>query len=255
MVDLEVIGHRGAPEYVEENTLESFELAIQLGVDTIELDVHKIATGEVVVIHDEMVDTTTDGTGPVAEYTFDDLRKLDAGKGQVVPLLEEVIDLVDKRVPINVEIKGQGTALPVVAILRCYIEKGWAPELFRVSSVDTEELEIFQHELPDVQTGVVYQDIPEDVVQDALDHHVDFISINSMHVTEEGVRKAHRQKLGFYVFTVNTPEQAQWLRELGVDGVFSNCPDYVRADVGHAALYDASEQAPPMPAVELPLAA
>ena len=89
------IGHRGAMGYEPENTLASFGRAVGLGVDMVEMDVHVCRTGEVVVIHDVSVDRTTDGKGDVSGKSFKDLRKLDAGNGQRIPTLEEVLDLVD----------------------------------------------------------------------------------------------------------------------------------------------------------------
>ena len=111
------IGHRGACGYEPENTLRSFKKALDLGVDTIELDVHKTKDEATVVIHDEKVDKTTNGTGFVADKSLEEIKKLDAGKGEKIPTLEEVLDLVNRKAQVNIELKGEGTARPVADII------------------------------------------------------------------------------------------------------------------------------------------
>lgn len=108
-----VIGHRGAPGRAPENTLASFQAALDIGVDGIELDVHLTRDGHLVVIHDADLKRTTDGRGYVHDHTLAELKTLDAGSwhsaafaGERIPTFEEVLDLVGKRVPLQVEIKG-----------------------------------------------------------------------------------------------------------------------------------------------------
>ena len=110
------IGHRGASGYEPENTLSSFERAIAMGCRWIELDVYQVE-GELIVIHDSTLDRTTNGQGRVASQTLAYLRSLDAGNGQQIPTLTEVISAVDHRAGINIELKGKHTAAPVVALL------------------------------------------------------------------------------------------------------------------------------------------
>lgn len=107
-----IVAHRGYRAKYPENTLVAFEAAIEAGADMIELDVLLTKDRKVVVIHDESLDRTTSGQGPVSDYTLSELKALDAGswfdarfKGERLPTLEEVLDMVDKRVPINIEIK------------------------------------------------------------------------------------------------------------------------------------------------------
>lgn len=115
---MEVVGHRGARLLVPENTLPSFEKAIELGCDRTECDVRLTADGVLVVMHDETVDRTTNGTGLVSELTLDEIRSLDAGNGAQVPTLEEVLELVAGRIRLLCELKGEGTAAPAVAMVR-----------------------------------------------------------------------------------------------------------------------------------------
>jgi glycerophosphoryl diester phosphodiesterase len=99
---MKIIAHRGASGYEPENTLASFRKAIQLGADMVEFDVHALPTGEVVLIHDHRLNRTTNGRGYVLKQSFDELRSLDAGAGESIPTVEEVLRLVDRQLPVNI---------------------------------------------------------------------------------------------------------------------------------------------------------
>ena len=114
------VGHRGAMGYEPENTLRSFKKALELGVDMIEFDVYVCKSGELVVIQDDTLERTTNGKGLVIEKTLAELKELDAGKEEKIPTLEEIMDLADKKVKINVELKGNNTAEPVSDMIENY---------------------------------------------------------------------------------------------------------------------------------------
>src|ERR1700691_2371330 len=97
-----VIAHRGASGYEPENTLASFKKALEIGVDGIELDVHLSKDGNVMVIHDSWVNRTTNGIGRVENKTLKELQKLDAGNGEKIPTLQEVLDVINRKVLINI---------------------------------------------------------------------------------------------------------------------------------------------------------
>jgi len=101
------IGHRGAMGYEPENTLRSFKKALDLKVDMIELDVYVCKSDELIVIHDDKVDRTTNGQGYVVNKTFEELRTLDAGKNEKIPTLSEVLNLVNRKAKLNIELKGK----------------------------------------------------------------------------------------------------------------------------------------------------
>ena len=109
-------GHRGASGYEPENTLRSFKRAIEIGCDWIELDVH-LADQQIIVIHDDDLSGTTNGTGSTSSRSFTYLRSLDMGKGERIPTLGEVIALVDHQCSINIELKGADTAAAVSQFL------------------------------------------------------------------------------------------------------------------------------------------
>ena len=115
-------GHRGAMGHVPENTLKSIQRALDIGVDYIEIDVY-LVEDKLIVIHDDRLERTTDGEGYVVDKKLDYLRSLDAGEGQKIPLLEEVLDLINGRTGLNIELKGENTAVPVLNMINCLCEK------------------------------------------------------------------------------------------------------------------------------------
>ena len=225
MASILKIGHRGASGYEPENTLSSFRKALELGVNAIELDVHLCRTGEIVVIHDETVDRTTNGSGLVAEMSLEELRKFDAGNGQKIPTLAEVLRLVKGWIIVNIELKAKGTAKAVSMLLRKYRGQ------FLISSFDHQELKRF-HQLhfmqpmfTEIRIGLLVKEIlPEHLI---LARDLDACSINvSMEgITAESVAQVHKQGLEIFVWTVNNPEDIKRMKELGVDGIFSDYPD------------------------------
>src|SRR3989338_4292016 len=113
----QTMGHRGAAALEPENTLRSFRKAIEIGVDYVEFDIHRCKSGELVVIHDETVDRTTNGKGFVADLTLQQLKKLDAGKGEQIPALQEVIDCCKGNVKMQIELKEPGLEADTISLL------------------------------------------------------------------------------------------------------------------------------------------
>src|SRR5437868_2438851 len=113
-----IIAHRGASAYEPENTLRAFELAIQQGAQMIELDLHSTADGQVVVIHDPTLDHTTNLRGRVDQLTLEQIKRADAGKGERVPTLDEVLDLTAGKVRLYLEIKDPRAAAPTLQTIR-----------------------------------------------------------------------------------------------------------------------------------------
>lgn len=223
-----IIGHRGACGYEPENTLRSFAKAIELGADMVELDVQVCRTGELVVIHDDTVDRTTDGHGRVADLSFDELRAFDAGQGERIPTLVEVFDLVDRRVPINVELKSPKVAAPVSKLIAAYRAKGWDADRFIVSSFDHPELARFHALQSDIRIGALIGHLPIDLAKYAADLGAWSASCNREFINSNFVVDAHERGLKVLVFTVNEPRDIKDMAALGVDGIFTNFPDRAR---------------------------
>jgi len=225
-----VIGHRGACGYEPENTLASFKKALDLGVDIIELDIYALKTGELVVIHDDMVDRTTNGNGYVVDFSMVTLRLLNAGKGEKIPLLSEVLDLINTKVPINIELKGFGTAMPVADLIQVYKSKmGWSDNNFLVSSFDHTELAKFVRLMPSIRAGALILGIPIDYAAFAERLNLYSVICSVEFITPEFVNDAHSRKLKVFVFTVNEESVIKRMQSFNVDGVFSDYPDKVRS--------------------------
>lgn len=218
-----VIGHRGAAGLAPENTLAGFAHAVRLGVDAVELDVHLSADERLVVVHDERVDRTTDGSGKVANTTFAALRRLDAGTGERIPTLDEVLEAVPTRIAVNIELKGRGTAAPVARALA-----GCTRPLL-VSAFDHGELARFHGLCPAIPCAPLLGKWRRGVLETA--QTLDAWSVNLADriadtATVDAVRESGCLCL---VYTVNDAERAAALRAMGVAGVFSDFPDRLLA--------------------------
>lgn len=223
--DFLVIGHRGARGHAPENTLLAIDTGIRLGAHMVEFDVQRHGN-RLLVIHDLRVDRTTDGRGRVEDLTFEQLRALNAGAGQRIPTLDEVLDLVAGRVPVNIELKsGAGTAALVAACIRDYLGQGWTPEQFLVSSFHLPELYEFKELLPQVPVGALLCGVPLDWAACAAELDAACLSLSEDFVDERLLADARRQGRRVYVYTVNEPSDMQRLRLLGVDGIFTDYPD------------------------------
>jgi len=224
-----IIGHRGASGYAPENTIASFKKALELSVDAIELDVHVLPTGEAVVIHDNKVDRTTDGTGYVRDFSFEEIRALDAGNGEQIPTLYEVLDVIDKKVPVHIELKGVGTARVVAGIVDEYRASDWTEGHFFVSSFNHVELAEFHSLQPDIKLGGLITAIPADYAAFAETMGAYSMNPDSEFLTPAFVEDAHRRHLQVIVFTVNDQSEIRRMQDLNVDGIFTNFPDTARA--------------------------
>ncbi len=223
-----VIGHRGAAGHAPENTLMSFHKAVELGADMVELDVHLCATGEPVVIHDDTVDRTTNGSGRVRDLSLDELKALDAGDGERVPTLVEIIDEMSGRVALNVELKGLGCVNSVHEVISDAIGEGLVNnEELLVSSFNLGMLEWMRALSDDVRLGVLVGDPPEKVL--AFAQKVEAYSVNPYHkrMSLEFVSLVHGLGFKVYPWTVNELGDIAWAKAIGVDGIISDYPERV----------------------------
>ncbi len=220
-------GHRGARGHEPENTVRSVRRALELGAAGVEVDVYFVE-GRLVVIHDNTLDRTTNGLGPVMEKTFAQLRSLDAGKGEKIPTLEEVFDAVNRHAIVNVELKGPRTAAPVVALIHDYVERrGWRFEDFLVSSFDHAQLRETKMLRSEIRLGALFEDPLPELVSRAARLGAWSIHVSRRVVAPELVGEAHRRGLKIFVYTVNEPVELAGLDALGVDGVFTDYPERV----------------------------
>jgi len=218
-----IIGHRGAAELAPENTLKSIRAAIESNVDMVEIDIAVCGTGETLLMHDDKVDRCTDGKGYIADLSFDSLRKLDAGEGELIPTLQEVINLIDGRLPLNIEIKGKGSSDEVAQIIQNEIDnKGRSSADFLVSSFDHSELACFKTLCPGIRISPIISCHPVKLASLAEDMGAWSLNMKREYVSREIVEDAHRRGIKVLIFTVNHPEELSRMKKLNIDGVFTN---------------------------------
>ncbi|NNN29093.1 glycerophosphodiester phosphodiesterase [Streptomyces sp. S3(2020)] len=216
------IGHRGVMGLEPENTLRSFVAAQQAGLDVIELDLHLSKDGALVVMHDTDVDRTTDGTGPIAEKTLAELRALDAGGGERVPVFEEVLDAV--RSPLQAEIKDMqaARALAEVMLRRDLVAR------VEVSSFHDEAIAEISRLVPGVRTALIASRYGTDVVDRAVEAGAATVCLNIRRITLEVVEAARKADLRIIGWVVNTQDHLRLVRALQLDGATTDYPEIKR---------------------------
>lgn len=221
------IGHRGARGHAAENTLESFQKAILMHVGGIELDVHLSADGEIIVIHDETLDRTTDGTGKISAMTLLQLRKITIDGRHIIPTLSEVVDMIPENLVINIELKAAECAKPVVALIGGYIARGRKYSQFLVSSFDWTALQHVRELDRNIPLGVLT----------ATDLHLaigfaEFIQAESIHphfhlLDAQNTAAMRQQGFKVLTWTVNEPEDIALIKSFKPDGIITDFPDSI----------------------------
>ncbi|OIJ68566.1 glycerophosphodiester phosphodiesterase [Streptomyces mangrovisoli] len=216
------IGHRGVMGVEPENTLRSFVAAQQAGLDLIELDLHLSKDGALVVMHDADVDRTTDGSGPIADKTLSELRALDAGRGERVPVFEEVLDAV--RAPLQAEIKdvAAARALADVMLKRDLVGR------VEVSSFHDEAIAEISRLVPGVRTALIGSRYGTDIVGRATEAGAATLCLNIRRLTVEVVEHARKADLKVIGWVVNTQDHLRLVRALGLDGATTDYPEIKR---------------------------
>ncbi|MBW5253529.1 glycerophosphodiester phosphodiesterase [Streptomyces sp. P01-B04] len=217
------IGHRGVMGVEPENTLRSFIHAEEAGMDLIELDLHLSKDGALAVMHDAEVDRTTDGKGPIADKTLSELRELDAGQGERVPVFEEVLDAV--RSPLQAEIKDVAAARTLAEVMR---RRDLVDRVEVISFHDEAIAEIAQL-VPGVRTALVASRWGNDVVDRAKAVGATRLVLNVRRITLELVERAHAEGLTVVGWVVNTQDHLRLARGLGLDGATTDFPEIRRA--------------------------
>ncbi|MEE1927249.1 glycerophosphodiester phosphodiesterase family protein [Streptomyces sp. TRM 70351] len=212
------VGHRGVMGAEPENTLRSFRRAEAEGLDVIELDLRLSADGALVVMHDALVDRTTNGTGRVSDLTLAHLRALDAGRGERVPVFDEVVDAV--RTPLQAEIKDPAAA----RVLAELIERRGLHRRVRVISFHPAALRETRNLLPALPIALVTGRSTPDAPETAARLGAGMVSCELRHLTAETVRRCHAAGVEVISWTVNTPHELARARALGLDGVVTDLP-------------------------------
>ena len=243
-----VMAHRGGAGLWPENTMHSFERAVDLGVDVLETEIHSTADNILVLMHDSTVDRTTNGSGPISAFTFEELKRLDAGynwsadggqtfpfrgSGITVPTLEEVFTAFPT-VRINIDIKQEKPSL--LRSLCKTIRTFDMVDRVMVASFSSKVLKAFRQVCPEVATSAGTGEV-------ALFYGMNLVFLGGVYrsafqafqipeyrsglrvLTKRFVKTAHGLNLAVHVWTINETTDMQRLLDLGVDGIFTDYPD------------------------------
>lgn len=233
----QIIAHRGGRKWAPENTLAAFRQSVDFGCDGIELDIHKCKSGELVVIHDADIARTTDGAGSVPDLTYAELQKASAGKPfsskfakERIPLLSDVLKVVDGKLTLNIEVKNWPKAYPgidddLIALLKSYPY----PDKIIISSFDHEVLNSIhqkapQYKLAVLDSAIMYEPAKYSQQLGATLWHPDFHTLRP-----DVVKRAKDNGLIVNVWTVNNPNEWAQAVAMGVDGIVTDDPVGLKA--------------------------
>jgi len=240
-----IIAHRGGAKLAPENTLASFKNAIDLGVDMIEIDVHLSKDSEIIVIHDESLDRTTNGTGEIKALTLDEIKKYDAGswfsedfKDEKVPTLAEVLQTINGQCKLLIEIKGGDERYPGLEnrIVQTVKENN-AIEWVVVQSFNKNSVLRIKEMYPELITYYLlgknfdefYSEFSEQVrTGKSTEIKFDGIAPHHSSLDSDKVDLLHQAGYGIFTFTINKPKDMQKAIEIGVDGIITDSPDILK---------------------------
>jgi glycerophosphoryl diester phosphodiesterase len=244
MADIpEIIAHRGASHLAPENTLASVNLAWQLQADAVEIDIHLTRDKRLVVMHDDDTGRTAGKACPISQQTLSEIRQLDAGAwrgpewaGQKVPMLEEVLATIPDVKRLFVEIKGGPEV--VAELRRVLLEAGKLPEQIVIISFSLEAVRDAKVSLPDYETSWLWGFARDasgnwtpsvgEIVQKVASAGVDGLDLEAgPAIDPDFVHEVRAAGLKLYTWTVDSPEEARRLADLGVDGITTNQPDVI----------------------------
>ena len=228
------IGHRGARGYIAENTLESIQKALDLNVDGIEIDVFRCASGEIVVFHDKKLKRLTGHNGLIEETTFEELKNMLVAGRYRIPTLQQVLEKIGGKILLNVELKGENTAIPTAAILKQYLIDSQSDiKKLIVSSKNWKELTLFKNQNTNIPIGVLsHYNIFLEKGVDAIIEKGRELSALAIHpkfsiLNKKAIDKMHSAGFLVYSWTINSPKDIQRAIRLGVDGIITDFPDRV----------------------------
>ncbi|MGI9534997.1 MAG: glycerophosphodiester phosphodiesterase [Thermodesulfobacteriota bacterium] len=215
-----IISHRGASEYEPENTISSFNKAVEMGTQMIEFDIRMSLDRELVVIHDKKVNRTTNGKGYVRDKSLEELRELDAGNGEKIPTADEVISKFANRTKFVIELKEYDTEEKIIDLIHkhnvindVYIVSFYKRILKRIKYME-----------PDLVTGLI-KFYPSNIYKDCSFCNADVVAVFRSFINRNLVKKVEDNNLILFSWTVNKKDLGLKMKNLGVRGVVTNKPD------------------------------
>lgn len=217
-----VVAHRGASAYEPENTISAIKKAIELKTDGVEVDVQQTKDKELVVIHDATVDRTTNGKGYVKDMTVEQLKSFSTAKGEKIPTLQEVIDIVRDRIYLEIEIKQQGIEEDVIEKI-----KGNGINNVCITSLFPEVIKRVKKLDSRIKTGIGIGIKPPNIIEILKKSKADKVSLNYLFVDKELVNQIKSIKKEVGVWVVNDPIDVRKMIRLNVDQITTDKPDVV----------------------------
>jgi glycerophosphoryl diester phosphodiesterase len=216
---MKIMGHRGARNEFAENTLGSIQIALNAGISAIEIDIHLSKDNEMMVIHDDTLDRTTNGTGTVLSHTLNELKKLDAGKGQEIPTLAEVINLVRDKVLLFIEIKADNCEKKVVSLLESENYSN-----FIIKSFNHRYLKKIKELNSEIKTAALIHALPVDPAHMVKACGADMLSLSLHFLDKKVVELCHEEDLLVCSWNCNEIENLENIRMTGVDYLGTDLP-------------------------------
>lgn len=231
-----IVGHRGgAAGRAPENTMAAFRLGPTFGAAVIECDVQCSKDGALVIIHDTTVDRTTNGIGPVHQFTLAQLQQLDAGGGERIPTLEELLAWTASQpsLGLTIEIKAKRKVCPDIADkVVAAVSKASLGSRTVIISFHRDAVERVEQVQPDLRTGLLFL-LRLNPIRTAKRIHADLVWPYRQRTTTRFVESAHEAKLGVFSWTLNVGKHLLEARRVGVDAVVTDVPDIARNAFEH----------------------
>ena len=241
-----IFAHRGASGYLPENTMPAFEKAVEMGADGIELDIHKTKDGQLVVIHDEKIDRTSNGKGYVKDYTLEELRRYNYNslhpecEKADIPTMREVFELIKPTdLCINIELKTgvifyDGIEEDIVKMTK---EFGMEDRVI-YSSFNHYSIMKIKELAPEARTGFLYMDGTLNMPEYGKEHGVEALHPALYNVQYPNfVERCKELGLKINAWTVNSKQYLHMACEMGLDGIITNYPD-VALDIVNGYKWD-----------------
>lgn len=240
--DFTAIAHRGASAYYPENTLPSFEGAIAMGADMVELDVQLTSDKEVVVFHDEKISRCTNGRGRIADYTLAKLKKLDAGswyskdfKDTRIPTLAEVLSICKNKIAVNIEIKTEAVSRMCFGGIeeKCLkiVEQSGMGKHVVFSSFDPRAIMHLKQIDYTITVAVLFEKkhygskLPSDIIESV---GADAFNCSSSEFNQKWLTNVKLNNIPVNIYTVNDAKNMKRFLKIGVSGIFTNKPDILK---------------------------
>ena len=228
--DILVVGHRGAMGHALENTIESVKKAIELNVDGIEIDVFKSKTGELVVYHDPFLSRLSNSNAFIEQISLDSIKKIKLLGGQSIPTLNEVIEIIPENIFLNIELKGENTAIKTNKVIIEYINRSnFTPSSFIVSSFRWDELVEFRNTNKDVPIAILVDSLYKIDIAIKLAKEINAFAINPNNefLTKEIVKNVQSFNIKVYPYTINDLSSIKRMKSMGVDAIITDFPERI----------------------------